>query len=89
MDNDQSFDDATTTTEEDSNDENVPYNPEQLPEGCYYKSCAYGSGLDKNVISIISVRRVTLDARYVITVTKRVRLMDIINGLNKRIIPEQ
>ncbi len=44
--------------------------------------------LDKNVISIIFVRKVTVDAGYVITVTKRVPIMDIINGLKKRIIPE-
>ncbi len=45
--------------------------------------------LDKNVISIISVRSVTVDAGYVMTVTKRVPIMDIINRLNKRIIPDQ
>ncbi len=39
--------------------------------------------LDKNVISIISVRRVTVDAGNVMTVTKRVPIMDIINGLKK------
>ncbi len=45
--------------------------------------------LDKNVISIIFVRRVTVDAGYVMTVIKRVPIMDIINGLKKMIIPEQ
>ncbi len=45
--------------------------------------------LDENVISIISVRRVTVDAGYVMTVTKRVPIMNIINGLKKMIIPEQ
>ncbi len=45
--------------------------------------------LENNVISIIFVRRVTLDAGYVMTITKRVPIMDIINGLKKRIIPEQ
>ncbi len=44
--------------------------------------------LDKNVISIIYVRRVTVDAGYV-TVTKRVLIMELINGLKKMIIPEQ
>ncbi len=59
----------------------------KLSQGCYYY---YGSiVLDKNVISIISVRRVTVDAGYVMTVTKMVPIMDIINGLKKRIIPEQ
>ncbi len=41
MDTDQNVDD--TTTEEDSEDENVPCNPNKLPLGCHYKSCAYGS----------------------------------------------
>ncbi len=41
MDNDQNFDD--TTTKEDSEDENVPCDPDKLPHGCYYQSCAYGS----------------------------------------------
>ncbi len=45
--------------------------------------------IDENVISIISVRRVTVDAEYVMTFIKRVPIMDIINGLQKRIIPEQ
>ncbi len=45
--------------------------------------------LDKNVISIICIRRVTVDGGYVMTVTKRVPIMDIINGLKKMIIPEQ
>ncbi len=36
--------------------------------------------LDKNVIRIIFVRRVTMDAGYVMTVIKRVPTMDIING---------
>ncbi len=45
--------------------------------------------VDKTVLSIISVRRVTVDAGYVMTVIKRVPIMDIINGLKKRIIPEQ
>ncbi len=45
--------------------------------------------LDRNIISIISVRRVTVDAGYVMTVIKKVPIMDIINGLKKRIIPEQ
>ncbi len=45
--------------------------------------------LDRTVLSIISVRRVTVDAGYVMTVTTRVPIMDIINGLKKRIIPEQ
>ncbi len=45
--------------------------------------------LDRTVLSTISVRRVTVDAGYVMTVTKRVPIMDIINGLKKRIIPEQ
>ncbi len=31
----------------------------------------------------------TDDAVYMITVTKRVPIMDVINGLKKRIIPEQ
>ncbi len=30
------------TTEEDSENENMPCNPDKLPEGCYYKSCACG-----------------------------------------------
>ncbi len=34
MDNDQNFDD--TTTEEDSEDGNVPCDPDKLPHGCYY-----------------------------------------------------
>ncbi len=41
MDNDQNFDD--TTTEEDTEDDNVPCEADKLPHGCYYKSCAYGS----------------------------------------------
>ncbi len=41
MDNDQNFDD--TTTEEDSEDENVLCDPDKLPQGCYFQSCAYGS----------------------------------------------
>ncbi len=45
--------------------------------------------LDKNVISIISVGRVTVDAGYVMTVIKRVPIMDIIIGLKKGILPEQ
>ncbi len=45
--------------------------------------------LNRNVISIISVRRVTVDAGYVMTLTKRVPIMDIINGLRKRIIPDE
>ncbi len=45
--------------------------------------------LDRTVLSIISVRRVTVDAGYVMTVTKRVPIMDIIHGLKTRIIPEQ
>ncbi len=45
--------------------------------------------LDVNVISPISVRRVTVDAGYVMTVIKKVPIMDIISGLKKRIIPEQ
>ncbi len=45
--------------------------------------------LDKNVISIISIRRVTVDAGYVMIVTKRVPIMHIINGLKKSIIREQ
>ncbi len=40
-DNDQNFDD--TTTEENSEDENVPCDPDKLSHGCYYKYCAYGS----------------------------------------------
>ncbi len=44
--------------------------------------------LNKNVISITSVRRVTVDAGYVMTVTKRMPIMDIINGLKRRIIRE-
>ncbi len=60
---------------------------------------------DKNVIRYIPVRRVTVDAGYVMTViqrvpvisfkllgnmfkTKGVPIMDIPNGLKKRIIPE-
>ncbi len=42
---------------------------------------------DQNVDDT-SVRRVTVDAGYVMTVTKRVPIMDIISGLKKRIIPE-
>ncbi len=45
--------------------------------------------LDKNVISIIFVRRLTVDAGYVMTVIKRVPILDIINGLKKRIIHKQ
>ncbi len=45
--------------------------------------------LDKNIINIIYVRRVTVDAKYVVTVIKRVPIMDIIHGLKKMIIPEQ
>ncbi len=45
--------------------------------------------LDKNVISIISVRGVTVDAGYVMNVTKRVPTIDKINGLKKRILPDQ
>ncbi len=41
MDKDQNVD--ATTTEEDAEDENVPCDPDKLPQGCYYKSCAYGS----------------------------------------------
>ncbi len=44
--------------------------------------------LDKNVISIISFTRVTVDAWYVMTVTKRVPIMDTINRLMKMIIPK-
>ncbi len=68
MDNDQNFDD--TTTEEDSEDENVPCDLDKLSQGCYYTSCAYI--LDNNVISIIYVKRVNIDAGYVMTVTKTV-----------------
>ncbi len=42
----------------------------------------------QNKKTIISVRRVTVDAGYVMTVTKKVPIMDIINGLKKRIISE-
>ncbi len=45
--------------------------------------------LDKNVTNIIFVIRVTVDAGYMMTVIKRVPIMDIINGLTKRIIPDQ
>ncbi len=45
--------------------------------------------LDRTVLSIIFVRRVSVDVGYVMTVIKRVAIMDIINGLKKRIIPEQ
>ncbi len=40
-------------------------------------------------ISTANYGRVIVDAGYVMTVTKRVPNMDIINGLMKRIIPEQ
>ncbi len=87
MDNDQNFDD--TTTEEDSEVENVPCDPDKLSHGCYYNRVLMVVVLDKNVISIISVRIVTVDAGYVMTVIKIVPIMDITNGLKKRIIPEQ
>ncbi len=76
MDNDQNFD--NTTTEEDADDENVLCAPGRLPQGCYYKSCAYGSSSRQECYKYISVRRVTMDAGYVMTVTKRVPIMDII-----------
>ncbi len=44
--------------------------------------------LDRTVISSISVTRATVDAGYVMTVTKWMTIMDKINGLRKRIIPE-
>ncbi len=66
----------------------MPCDPDKLPQGCYYLVLMVVV-LDKNVISIISVRRVTVDAGNVMTVTKRVPIVDIINGLKKRIIPEQ
>ncbi len=43
--------------------------------------------LDKNFISIISVRRVTVDAGYVMTVIKRVPIMDIITRTGEGGIP--
>ncbi len=66
----------------------------KLPLGCYYQFCAYGSSCRIDcttdiIPSIISVRTVTVDAGYVMTVTKRVPIMDTINGLKKRLIPEQ
>ncbi len=32
-----------TTTEEYYEDDNVPCDSDKLPQGCYYKYCAYGS----------------------------------------------
>ncbi len=51
--------------------------------------CNHASPMLPAVKSIISVRRVTVDAGYVMTVTKPVPIMDIINGLKKEIIPAQ
>ncbi len=89
MDNDQNFDD--TTTEEDSEDENVPCYPDMFPQEC--NKCIHlvlmVMVLDLTLISIIYVTRLTEDAGYVMIIAKRVPIMDIINGLKKNIIPHQ
>ncbi len=56
---------------------------------CYYNSCAYGSSSRQECNKYYIYRRVTVDAGYVMTLTKKVSIMDIINGLKKSIIPEQ
>ncbi len=51
MDNDQNFDD--TTTEEDSENENVPCDPYKLSHGCYYKSYAGCQCLECSVLMLL------------------------------------
>ncbi len=78
MDNDQNFDD---TTKEDSEDENVPCDPDKLPYGCYYQSCAYGSSSRQecNKYYICQKSECGCDDCY-----KRVPIMDIIKWIKEK-----
>ncbi len=67
----------------------MPCDTDKLPQGCYYKSCAYGNSSRQECNKYYIWQKSDSGCWICDDCYKEVPTMDVINGLKKRIITEQ